>query len=292
MCGRNITVDSQIRIERLRYYPKADYLRQLWMQVQITEWLMLYPEPPKDTVEWHSWKSASQFTEEELTLGMDSIELFVCKPIDAHAILHHGVDMLPSALPGPEVHIDRKWVILCTGAEPTEGVDAQRIIRAAGVSMDSIMSATPPKLSMVGAVLLSGQDSAVEDQAPSSKWDTSNNSPVALYTPINPVHGRILAAIAWKFNQSGPTPLFRDINIDINGRSTLCSQSDSYQRLTAIRKKLLKFKLRIVQDCIGQRHVAGKKHEPRRRRVRKRRRGDAEIHREAQATDEKRSRSR
>ena len=228
--GDNMLEDAIIRLERAKFYPKNKAMRQLYLKVQITEWLAFYPKPLESNENYSEWLENSRFSAEEEAAGISPILIKFFHPIWAHAITHLGKDVENQKQPfGKASHV---WYLVgSTATRSDEGV-VRLAAECAGVDPSVLLETFLEKNAILGAVLF-GPDNPDHE----SLWKNKDYGSHAW---------TIYGSIRWKFQDTGPPPLFKNVEANAGKGCSILLQQRGTDRIQAIRKKLSKSKYHII----------------------------------------------
>lgn len=237
LCGKDIHVDAAIRHARSAFYPKKQaWIRQLFVQVQLTQWLHHYPAPAsRNSAEYEEWRSGSRFTREEVSAGIRPIMLRTVFPIWADCIVTHGMNVDNCLKAGwPPGWGSQTWVLITSSSCTVKQSDADFVASRIGQNINVVKEKMYFKNSILGAALLAPPE---RNKKTESVWLQEDYG-----EPI-----RIIATISFRFDANGPSKLFSHCT-NVEGFASVLNQNHAKERVEAIRKKLHKYKFNVVLD--------------------------------------------
>ena len=229
ICGDNILLDATTRVARLKQcFPLNPALRLLFVQVEITQWLIMYPPPNEAEAPeaFKTWVQNSRFTTEERDAGIQSISIKSLSPIWAHAIVFDGKDVVNTNADLPVEWGPQRWQLVGASSVRTLQADREKYARITCSEKTDIVFC---KNAIVGAILVAP---CTQADGVNSRWLDNDYKH----------HCMILGSLRFKFNAYGPSGDFKDIDLHPEEDSPFQEQDGATKRVEAIRKKLIKFK--------------------------------------------------
>ena len=239
LTGTDIRRDADIRLGRRRYFSGNAHLRLLFDQIAISEWISLYPRHAEDK----EWLTQSRFTDEEEKTCLIPINIKFVKPINAYGVVQHCKDVENAAADWPATLPSPCWFLV--GSDSTGTTEADLAFFKGAIGVDTLDLPLLPKNAIVGAFLL--EKLSPDDGRRASKWMWSGPEGTLTHA------FGILGSLRWKFDENGPSALFKDLddhqNVLLDDHqnvlqfgTSLSRQEFASERLEAVRKKLLKAK--------------------------------------------------
>jgi len=242
--SKEIGLDALTRLERLKFMPKSPSMRNLFIQIHISQWLHVHPKPSAQAAK-AQWIQDSLFTSEELSIGLEPILIKAFFPIWTHAILNEGKDVENSNLAWPLKYGNGRWFLVAASSKSTSANDIKLFkdhMKSSGNTIDTAnMEIMWGKNSILGAIMF-------EPPRPQNEADSKS----AWENPSMGKHAwRITSSLRFCFGESGPSPYFRDCDIVPGVGVSILKQNFAFERLEAIRKKLTKYKfVPVLKNCI------------------------------------------